>query len=80
MNYKKNNNKIHISLTFSGKFSPAKSSDYTLDLGKIDLSNPANTNQMFEEIEENKLFAERQERLGTTRESSLFNTLGRHPG
>jgi len=34
---------------------------------------------MIIEMEENKLFAERQEQLGTTRESSLQTALGRVP-
>lgn len=73
------NNKVHIMMSYAGKSSPAKSSDYTLDLSKIDLNVDTNTLQLFEEVEENKLFADRQQQLGTTRESSLLTALGRNP-
>ena len=73
------NYKVHIMMSYAGKSSPAKSSDYTLDLRKIDLDVATNTLQLFEDIEENKLFAESQQQLGTTRESSLFSALGRQP-
>ncbi|WP_374950682.1 helix-turn-helix domain-containing protein [Mucilaginibacter sp.] len=73
------NNIVRISLTYTGKHSPAKASDYTINLGNIDLGNPANTLPMIVEMKENKLFAERQEQLGTTRESTLQSALGRAP-
>jgi len=75
----KNGNKVHLLLTYAGKFSPAKSSDYTIDLSKIDLNNPKNTLQLYEKTNENQLFAQRQKELGTTRTSSLFVALGRNP-
>jgi hypothetical protein len=72
-------NIVHVSLTYTGKHSPAKSSDYTINLSNIDLGNPDNTFPMIIDMEENKLFAERQEQLGTTRESGLQAALGRVP-
>ncbi|RZM21887.1 MAG: ATP-binding protein [Pedobacter sp.] len=71
--------KVKLIMSYAGKHSPAKSSVYTIDFGKVDLNNPANTNQMLAEMEENVLFSERQERLGTTRASTLRESLGRTP-
>ncbi|SDF93833.1 Putative DNA-binding domain-containing protein [Pedobacter terrae] len=71
--------KIRFIMTYTGKHSPAKSSIYTIDFARVDLGNAANTGQMLVQMEENVLFSERQERLGTTRESTLQASLGRTP-
>lgn len=74
-----NNMRLHLVLTYSGKHSPAKSSDYTLDLHNLDLQNPLKTTNLIESCEENILYSERQEKLGTNREKTLLMALGRIP-
>ena len=68
--------KVHIALTVGGQKSPMKSSNYTLDLNNIDLNNPENTTQLITLKDENQLLSEKQEKLGTTRETTLTSILG----
>jgi hypothetical protein len=72
-----NGNQVFLSLSFAGKFSPAKSSEYTIDFKNIDLSNPLNTANMLVKAEENILFADKQKELGTSREKSVLTAIGR---
>lgn len=74
-----NNFQLHLVLTIAGKKSPAKSSDYTLNFSNINLSNPNDTSNLIMSEENNVLFFERQEQLGTTKERTLFVALGRNP-
>lgn len=69
---------LHLMLSISGKKSPVKISDYTLNLHNIDLNNPKNTTNLISAMTENELLSERQDRLGTTREITLLNILGRN--
>jgi len=73
----KHNNKVQFLLTFGGKKSPLKSSNYILDFSKIDWNNKDNPNYLFEKIEENKLFSTMQSEIGTNREKTLKSLLKR---
>lgn len=75
----KNNKKVTILLSFGRKKSPAKVSEYHLDLNKIDIKNPHNTEPLIDLRNENLLFSEKKEQLGATRESTLKVALGRIP-
>jgi hypothetical protein len=69
------NNKMDLILTFGGKLSPLKISQYKLDFsGPVTLNNPVS---LFESKKENILSAERQKELGTTRENLLERILKR---
>lgn len=69
------NYKMDLILTFGGKKSPLKISDYKLDFsGPITANNPVG---LFESKKENILSAERQKELGTTRENLLEHILKR---
>ncbi|GGD12153.1 ATP-binding protein [Hyunsoonleella pacifica] len=69
------NYKMDLILTFAGKKSPLKISDYKLDFsGTITANNPVG---LFESKKENILSAERQKELGTTRENLLEHILKR---
>jgi hypothetical protein len=70
---------LHLTLSISGKRSPVKTSDYTLNLHNINLTNPNDTAQLVLAMAENELLSGKQDQLGTTRESTLFNILGRNP-
>lgn len=65
-------NTITIVMTFGGKKSPLKSSRYTLNWGITDTAN-----YLISDIEENKLFSELQDELGSSRESILQDLLNR---
>lgn len=73
----KHQNKVDLLLTFGGKSSPLKSSEYILDFSKIDWNRPDNPNYLFEDINENRIFAEIQKEKNTTRESTLKAILER---
>ncbi len=70
-------NKIQLFLTFGGKNSPLKSSEYTLNLRAINWSDVENPNYLFESIVENKLFSEIQKDKEMTREKTLEAVLER---
>ena len=70
-------NQIDLLLTFGGRFSPLKTSTYTLDFNKLDWNKTDNPNYLFSSMEENKLSATKQEELGATRESTLKQILNR---
>lgn len=70
-------NKIELLLTFAGKSSPLKASEYILDFSKIDWNKQDDPNYLFEEINENRIFAEIQKDKNMTRESTLKAFLGR---
>jgi len=70
---------LHLMLSISGKKSPVKTSDYTLNLHNIDLNNPNDTTHLVSAMTENELLSEKQDRLGTTRKTTLLNILGRNP-
>ena len=70
-------NKVDLLLTFGGKSSPLKSSEYKLDFSKINWENKETPNYLFEEINENRLFAEIQKEKNATRESILKSILER---
>lgn len=71
------NNKVQLLLTFGGKKSPLKSSQYTLDLSNIKWDEPTELNYLFEEIEENKSFSKMQSEIGSNRETQLKSILER---
>ena len=71
------NNKVQFLLTFGGKKSPLKSSNYVLDFSKIDWNNTENPNYLLEKVEENKLFSTMQSEIGTNREKTLKSLLKR---
>lgn len=71
------NNEVELVLVFGGKYSPLKSSSYKLNFGVISWSQELEPNYLFSQIEENSLFAERQNKLGATRESMLRDLLKR---
>lgn len=73
------NCEVHLMLSYAGKKSPAKTSNYTLNLNNIDLGNRQNTSPVLISEEGNKLISQRQDELGTSRESTLFHALGRNP-
>ena len=75
-----NNNSLNnffVGLSFSGKKSPMKLSDYILNLNKIDFGNPENTNQMITVIQENISSIERKRKLKFSKEQELKDFLGR---
>jgi hypothetical protein len=74
-----NNFRVNILLTIAGKSSPVKSSDYTLDLRNINLSVPTDVSNLISSKNENVLLADKQELLGTTKETTLLLALGRNP-
>ncbi len=67
---KSKNSTVNLILAFGGKHSPAKVSIYNLKLDN-------KVNEIIESIEENILFSDHQDKVGTTRESILKNYLNR---
>lgn len=68
--------KLVLLLSFGGKNSPAKTSQYTLNLnGNFPLSD---TNLRIESLEENVLFSERQKQLNKTSKDTLSSFTGRN--
>ena len=70
-------NTVNLMLTFGGRKSPMKSSDYTLDMSKIQWDNKENPNYLIQEADENVLFSELQNRNNTTKKDQLKGLLGR---
>lgn len=70
-------NKIILLLTFGGKKSPLKASNYKLDLTNINWAEPTKLNYLFEEIDENKLFSTQQAEIGTNKMDTLQSILER---
>lgn len=70
-------NKVDLLLSFGGKNSPLKSSDYKLDFGKIDWNNQEDPNYLIAEMNENILSSEAQKKLNNTREDTLKTFLKR---
>lgn len=68
-----------VTLSVGGKNSPVKTSDYRLNLQAINLDNIQDTTNLVTTRTENELLSDKQDRLGTTRESTLFTVLGRNP-
>jgi len=64
-------NKVELILTFGGKTSPLKTSQYTIDLSRVNWNMKDEPNYLFAEIMENKLFAEIQKEKNNTREAFL---------
>ena len=71
------NNEIRLLLSFGGKKSPVKTSEYKLNLNNLNWTQTDTPNYLITEIEENILIYDKQEELGTTREDTLRRTLGR---
>lgn len=71
----KNNHRLGLFLTFGGKKSPLKISEYTINLSRIDWGNAANT--PFESINENQLSSEMRMALGQTIEEQISGVIGR---
>lgn len=70
-------NKVELFLSFQGKKSPSKISEYELDFNKIDWGRMDNPNYLISSLNENVLMSERQEALGTNKETTLNNILNR---
>lgn len=66
---------VDILLTFGGRYSPFKVSDYTLDLSKMDLSNQDLPNYLFTNINENVISSEKQKLLGANKKDTLKKLL-----
>jgi hypothetical protein len=73
----KHQNKLNLLLAFGGKFSPMKFCSYVLDFGKMNWKQSDDPNYLISEMEENKLAIDKQNNLGTTRESLLEKILKR---
>lgn len=71
----KNSYRLGLFLTFGGKKSPLKISEYTINLSNINWDNAANT--PFESINENQLFSEMRVALGQTIEEQISSIIGR---
>jgi hypothetical protein len=71
------NDRVHILLTFGGKKSPLKNSDYSLDFSKIKWHEPNLLNCTIIEKIENYTPAERKAELKYTKEQELKDFLGR---
>lgn len=71
------NNCADLLLSFGGRFSPMKTSSYKINFANLNWNQPKNPHYLFSEIEENILAADKQKTLGTTREKSLKEILGR---
>lgn len=69
--------KVRLFLSFGGRFSPFKVSDYTLDLSKRDWSKPDEPNYLMIEMKENVLSSDYQKEVGSTRETTLKKILNR---
>lgn len=66
---------VDFILMFGGRKSPMKSSNYRLDLSRVDLNRTNNPSYLLIEKEENKTMAEKQAELGKTREDILRSLL-----
>ncbi|MFO7853314.1 MAG: AlbA family DNA-binding domain-containing protein [Bacteroidota bacterium] len=70
-------NKVELLLSFGGKYSPLKSSDYKLNFANIDWNNQDDPNYLIVELNENILLSELQRKLNKTREDTLKSLLKR---
>lgn len=70
-------NKVDFFLSFGGKNSPLKSSNYKFDFSKIDWNNQDDPNYLIEEMNENILSSDLQKKLNNTREDTLKAILKR---
>lgn len=70
-------NQIDLLLSFGGRHSPAKTSRYKINLSNINWNAAQKPNYLFSFIEENVLIVDKQNELGTTKEQSLREILGR---
>jgi len=66
----RNQNKAKIIVSFGGRFSPRKNSEYTLDFTKINAANP---NDMICEKKENRLSKDVQDEKGMNKELIITN-------
>lgn len=71
----KSNYRLGLFLTFGGKKSPLKISEYIIDLSRIDWNNAAKT--PFESIKENQLSSEMRMTSGQTIEGQISSIVGR---
>lgn len=69
--------KLNLYLNFGGRKSPLKSSDYVLDLRRIDFNNVANPNYLIESMSENILASEERVKAGLTIEAQIASVVGR---
>ena len=70
-------NKLNLMLDFGGKKSPRKSSNYIIDLVKIDWNKPNEPTYLFESMEENILLSDARKNKGLTTEQQISSVLGR---
>ena len=71
------NNKISIVLIFGGKHSPLRTSEYELNVEKVEFGTLKGVNRLIISQKENVLFSEKQKELGSSRESILKAVLRR---
>lgn len=71
------NNKVQLLLSFGGKSSPMKTSDYVLDFNKLDLNNSTSPNYLISKKEENVLYSDYTKSLGKSKEDILKDNLNR---
>lgn len=70
-------NKVRLKLSFGGKKSPMKFSNYTLDFNKLDLNKKNEPNYLIHEIEENVLSSEKQKEKNNSKVETLRQILKR---
>lgn len=70
-------NQVDLILSFGGRHSPAKTSIYKMNFSNINWSNAQKPNYLFSFVEENVMIVDKQNELGTTKEKSLKEILGR---
>jgi hypothetical protein len=70
-------NKVQLLLSFGGRFSPLKTSDYKFDFSKIDWNKQDDPNYLISEMKENILSSDFQKEIGSTREKTLEMILKR---
>ena len=75
----RNNFQVQMVLSVAGKKSPVKVSEYTLNLKNVNLDREDDTSKIIASKVENLLLSEKQEKLGTTREKTIFTAIGRKP-
>jgi len=71
------NSKIELFLSFAGKKSPLKYSEYTIDATKLKFDNDGSQNSSYEKIEENILASQKQKTYLQTKEQILKSILER---
>ena len=69
---KKFNFKVEFTLSFGGKYSPAKMSNYTLNLLAAKATEgDENANNLIAEMDENILFSDYQDRIGKSKDTFI---------